>query len=232
VPELTPTALLGLLQLCDTALPIGAFAFSHGLETYTQEGRIADATTLQAWLEALLRHSVQGSHLLPVALAYRAAAAGDWARLRALDEQLTAMKHAREAREASTKVGQRLLGLARQLWPHPALEQVYTLWRQGGMRGHHALVFGVLGWRLALGERVTLEAAGYTWLSGMISAALRLFALGQSAGQRVLLALLASLPEIAEAIGQQGWDDLMSAAPGFDIRSMRHERLYSRLFQS
>ncbi|MBI3327540.1 MAG: urease accessory protein UreF [Nitrospinae bacterium] len=230
--SLSSTAFLALLQLCDTALPAGAFSFSNGLETYTQEGVIADAATFQAWLESVLRHTVHGSHLLPVALAYRAAAAEDWPQLERLDQQLTAMKHARELREASVKAGQRLLRLARDVWPGPAVEHLHTLWRQGTIASHHAVVLGVLGCALELGERVTVEAAGYMWLSSMISAALRLFALGQSAGQRVLTSLLTCLPAIGNAISQQGWDDLSSAAPGFDIRAMRHETLYSRLFQS
>ncbi|MBI3327160.1 MAG: urease accessory protein UreF [Nitrospinae bacterium] len=226
------TSFLSLLQLCDTALPTGAFAFSNGLETYTQEGLIADAATLQAWLEAILHHSLHGSHLLAVALAYRAAATADWPQLARLDQRLTAMKHARELREASMKVGQQLLRLARAVWPGPAVEQLHTLWRQRTLAAHYAVVFGVLGWALELGERETVEAAGYTWLSSTISAALRLFAFGQLAGQQVLMSLLTHLPAIADAIREQGWDDLSSAAPAFDIRAMRHETLYSRLFQS
>jgi urease accessory protein len=223
---------LALLQICDTALPIGAFAFSSGLETYTQKGLIADPATLQSWLEAVLRHVVQGSHLLPVALAYRETAAAEWTQLERLDQQLTAMKHARELREASMKVGQRLLRLVIQVWPGPAIERLETLWQQGRIAGHHAVVLGVLGWELGLAERVVVEAAGYQWLSGMIAAALRLLALGQSAGQRMLTALLPQITTIADEISWQGWGDLSSATPEFEIRAMQHETLYSRLFQS
>jgi urease accessory protein len=229
---LSPTAFLALLQICDTALPIGAFAFSSGLETYTQKGLIADPATLQSWLEAVLRHVVQGSHLLPVALAYRETAAAEWTQLERLDQQLTAMKHARELREASMKVGQRLLRLVIQVWPGPAIERLETLWQQGRIAGHHAVVLGVLGWELGLAERVVVEAAGYQWLSGMIAAALRLLALGQSAGQRMLTALLPQITTIADEISWQGWGDLSSATPEFEIRAMQHETLYSRLFQS
>ena len=229
---LSPTAFLALLQLSDTALPIGAFAFSSGLETYTQKGLIADPATLQSWLETVLCHAVQGGHLLPVALAYRATAAADWVQLQRLDQQLTAMKHARELREASMKTGQGLLRLARQVWPGPGVERLHAMQRQGRVAAHHALVLGVLGWELGWHERVTVEAAGYQWLSGMISAALRLLSVGQSVGQRLLAALLPDVTTIADEISRQGWDDLASAAPEFDIRAMQHETLYSRLFQS
>ena len=223
---------LALLQLCDAALPIGAFALSNGLETYTQQGLVYDAATLQTWLEAVLRQVVHGSHLLPVALAYRAASTADWGQIERLDQRLTAMKHARELRKASIRTGQSLLRLAGQVWPGPALEQLRTMRQQGKVATHHALVLGVLGCELRWGERVTVEAAAYQWLSGMVSVALRLLPLGQRAGQQVLSTLLTSLPALATDIHRQGWDDLFSAAPEFDIRAMQHETLYSRLFQS
>jgi urease accessory protein len=227
-----PSHFLALLQLCDTALPTGAYAFSSGLETYTQQGLIPAVATLQEWLEAVLHHTVHGSHLLPVALAYRATTAGDWAQLERLDQHLTAMKHARELREASVKTGQGLLRLAVQVWPGPAVERLHALYQQQRVAGHQALVLGVIGCQLGCEERIIIEAAGYQWLSSMISAALRLLPIGQLAGQQLLTALLPHLPVIADDIHQRGWDDLSSAAPEFDIRAMQHETLYSRLFQS
>jgi urease accessory protein len=228
----SPAQFLALLQLCDTALPIGAFAFSNGLETYTQQGLITEVTTLQEWLEAVLHHAVHASHLLPVALSYRATAAADWGRLERLDQQLTAMKHARELREASVKTGQGLLRLAIQVWPGPFVGRLQALCEQRRMVGHQALVLGVLGFQLGWEERIIVEAAGYQWLSGMISAALRLLPIGQLAGQRLLAVSVQHLPAIADDIRQHGWNDLSSAAPEFDIRAMQHETLYSRLFRS
>jgi urease accessory protein len=227
-----PSHFLALLQLCDTALPIGAYTFSNGLETYTQQGLIAEVTTLQEWLEAILHHTVHNSHLLPVALAHRFTTAGDWTQLERLDQHLTAMKHARELREASVKTGQGLLRLAVQVWPGPAVERLHGLYQQHRLVAHQALVLGVIGCQLGYEERIIIEAAGYQWLSSMISAALRLLPIGQLAGQRLLTTLLPHLPVIADAIRRQGREDLSSAALELDIRAMQHETLYSRLFQS
>jgi urease accessory protein len=229
---LTPTALLALLQLCDATLPIGAFAFSTGLETYTDRGLVADAASLRTWLESILHHNIQTGHLLPVALAYRATATQAWTHLEQLDQRLTAMKHAREIREASAKVGQGLLRLARHVWPGAAIERCHTLRLQGRMVGHHAVVLGLLGCEMGLSERVIVEVAGYQWLQGTVGAALRLLPLGQSAAQLVLAALLPQLPAMADDIAQQGWDELSTATPALDIYAMQHEVLYSRLFQS
>jgi urease accessory protein len=223
---------LALLQLCDSTLPIGAFAYSNGLETYTQQGLICDAMTLQTWLETVLQYAVQGGYLLPVALAHRATSTADWGQLERLDRQLTAMKHAREIRETSIRTGQGLLRLARHVWPGPAIDRLHAMQQQGKVAAHHALVLGVLGRELRWEERVVVEAAGYQWLSAMVSAALRLLPLGQLAGQRLLMTLLGSLPAMAADIQHQSWDDLSTAAPEFDVRAMQHETLYSRLFQS
>ncbi len=227
-----PLQFLALLQLCDTGLPTGAYAFSSGLETYTQQGLMPAVATLQAWMEAVLHHTIHGSHLLPVALAYRATTGRDWAQLERLDQHLTAMKHARELREASVKTGRGLLRLAVQVWPGPDVERLYRLSQQHKVAGHMALVLGVIGCQLGYEEKIIVEGAGYQWLSSVISAALRLLPIGQLAGQQLLTTLLPHLPAIAEDIRQQSWDDLSSAAPEFDIRAMQHETLYSRLFQS
>jgi urease accessory protein len=227
-----PSHFLALLQLCDTGLPTGAYAFSSGLETYAQLGLMPTATTLNEWLEAVLHHTVHGSHLLPVALAHRATAAGDWAQLERLDQHLTALKHARELRDASVKTGQALLRLAIHVWPGVAIERLHGLFQEQRLAGHQALVLGVIGCQLGYGERLIVEAAGYQWLSSMLSAALRLLPIGQVSAQQMLTALLPLLPAIADDIHRQGWDDLASAAPDFDIRAMQHETLYSRLFQS
>lgn len=229
---LAPESFLTLLQLCDTALPIGAFSFSNGLEMYTDKALVTDAATLQTWLETVLHQTVHTGHLLPVALAHRATAAREWALLERLDQQLTAMKHAREVREASAKMGQGLLRLARRVWPGAAVERCHALRQQGKVLGHHAVVLGLLGCELGLTERVIVQAVGYQWLSGTVASALRLLPLGQSAGQRLLAALLTQLPAIVDDIGQQGWDDLSTATPALDIYAMQHTMLYSRLFQS
>ena len=223
---------LALLQLCDSGFPTGAYAFSSGLETYTQQGLMPTIATLQAWMEALLHHTVHGSHLLPIALAYRATAGGDWEQLERLDQHLTAMKHAHELREMSVKTGRRWLHLATQVWPGPEVERLHELSRQHKVAGHQALVLGVIGYQLGYEERIIVEGAGYQWLNSVISAALRLLPIGQLAGQQLLTALLPHLPPIAEDIRRQSWDDLSSATPEFDIRAMQHETLYSRLFQS
>ena len=49
-----PIQLLQTLQLMDSFFPVGAFAYSDGLETAAAEGRVADAASLQEWMDHFL----------------------------------------------------------------------------------------------------------------------------------------------------------------------------------
>src|SRR4051812_9326567 len=48
------TELIRLLTWFSPAFPVGAFGFSHGLETAIREGAVGDADTLSAWICGLL----------------------------------------------------------------------------------------------------------------------------------------------------------------------------------
>ena len=56
VPPRMTTDVLTLSQLLSPSFPVGAFAYSHGLETAISEGRIVSASPLQSWLLDLLEH--------------------------------------------------------------------------------------------------------------------------------------------------------------------------------
>jgi urease accessory protein len=60
----------------------------------------------------------------------------------------------------------------------------------------------------------------------------RLVPLGQSAGQRILLALGARVPAAVVRALALADDDLGAAAPAHAVASAHHETQYSRLFRS
>jgi urease accessory protein len=93
-----------------------------------------------------------------------------------------------------------------------------------------AFAFAVVKWEIP--ARSALIAYLWAWLENQVIAALKSVPLGQTDGQRMLLALAALLPGIADAACTLGDDDLCNYAPGFAILCSRHETQYSRLFRS
>ena len=226
--------LLGLLQLADPMLPIGGYAHSNGLETYVQRGLVHDAPSAADFVRRMLTANLLHNDAAFVRLAYLAAADGDDALppLLALDEECTALKGPREIREASEKLGLRLLKIFRPLTAFP-LATAYTEAIQGGRaRGHYCLAFGLLAQQLAIPLAEALTAFYYNAAAGLVTNAVKLVPLGQQDGQTILFGLQACLAELVQQTQTLDRALVGICNVGFDIRCMEHERLYSRLYMS
>ena len=77
-----------------------------------------------------------------------------------------------------------------------------------------------------------LTAYVWSWLENQVLAAMKLVPLGQGAGQRLLLALGARIPQVVGTATSRDDADLSTFAPGLYLASARHETQYTRLFRS
>ena len=104
--------------------------------------------------------------------------------------------------------------------------------QSGRCAGHHAIAYGLV----ASAAKIDLFSAVLGYLHahvvGQVSAAVRLIPLKPTDGQEIIDAIRPDLIDIARFAEEAGVDDLGGFTPGLDIRSMQHERLYSRLFIS
>jgi urease accessory protein len=230
-------ALWHLLQITDQFFPTGSYAFSHALETYIAEGMVHDRVSCYRLLENLCWYTIGPCDLVFCAHAYRLAAGADTthdtlAALVACDHLLAAYKVPRELRQESQHTGQAFLRAAMALEPGPLVQALWTQVQCGATPGHHALVFGCVVQGLGCNMESTLLAYLHTVLTGLVAAALRLVPLGQSDGQRLLHELAPLGLDLIAQHGELQPEDAWSATPGLDIRSMQHERLYSRLYRS
>ncbi|MGA8192294.1 MAG: urease accessory UreF family protein, partial [Acetobacteraceae bacterium] len=91
---------------------------------------------------------------------------------------------------------------------------------------------GALAGAHGIAEDATAAAYLQTFATNLISAAVRLVPLGQSAGLRVLAVLEPVILQVAEASRAATLDDLGGCAFRSDIAAMRHETQYTRLFRS
>ena len=215
-------ALLRLLQLSDSALPAGAYAFSDGLETLTVRGVVSSAADLHAFLRGQL-HSGWGQADPP-------ACALSWTRhdLAELDELLDLLKPVGGPQAASVRTGANLARAARALWPHLLAEWSAV----SPAPRHHACVYGSLARALGVPRRAAVSAYVSSWLLGRAVSATRLMRLGGLEAQRVV----ASLEDDAHACIRRALaatpDELGGFSPALDVAAAEQPGLPMRLFQS
>jgi urease accessory protein len=95
---INPHALLRLCHLVSPALPVGAYAYSQGLEYAVQAGWVVDEASTLEWLQGLSRHGL-GTLDLPILLRLHAAwSANDAAALQDWNAQLIASRGSAELR--------------------------------------------------------------------------------------------------------------------------------------
>ena len=226
-----------LLQTSDQFFPTGGFAFSHALETYVASGLVHDRATCQQLFIALFNHAIGPTDVVFCAHAHRLAAGPEAADVKLsslidLDHLLAATKAPRELRLESQHVGRSFLRATMALSPSRLTQAFWEQVQQGEAPGHHAVAFGLATHELELPEKNALPAYLYTVAASLTAAAVRLVPLGQSDGQRLLHELQPCCLELVRRYAHLTPDDAWNGAPGLDIRSMQHERLYSRLCRS
>jgi len=221
-----------LLQISDQLFPTGGYAFSHALETYVDRDMVYDRATCQPLFEALCDHALGPCDAVFCRHAFRAAAQESLERLMALDRLLTASKVTRELRLESEHTGQAFIRASLAMQPSSLVEAFWHAARQKNTPGNHPIAFGLVAQSLGLSETCTVQSYLYNVVAGWVSVAVRLVPLGQMEGQRLLYDLTSRLGEIVQRYGDLNPEDTWNNMPGLDIRSMQHERLYSRLFRS
>lgn len=209
---------LGVLAIwLSPAYPVGAFAYSHGLERAIADGAVHDGESLRAWVATLVAQGAGRSDAILLAHAWRDP---DDAALEAL---AIALQPSAERRLESRAQGAAFAQVTAAAWPAPGLDGralPYPLAVGRAARAHG----------LPLGPVLAVVVQGFA--ANLVSAAVRLVPLGQTEGQRVLAALLPLCHAVAAEAEAAPLDALGGCTLLSDIASMRHETLETRLFRS
>ncbi|MDO6391042.1 urease accessory protein UreF [Pontibacter sp. BT731] len=224
--------LSSLLHLSDPTLPIGGFSHSNGLESYVQQGTVHDAVSADNFIRSMLRNNIKYNDAAFVRLAYEAAACQDVAEIIQLDQECTALKSPKEIRQASIKLGVRLLKIFNRQTEHQLVQHYDTAIFEKEAAGHYCIAFGLYAFLMDIPAKEALLAFYYNAAVGMVTNCVKLIPLGQLDGQAILFRLHPLLQQLTEETLELKRELVGVCNIGFDIHCMQHEHLYSRLYMS
>ncbi|MCI0504477.1 MAG: urease accessory protein UreF [Gammaproteobacteria bacterium] len=221
-----PSSSLRLWQLISPALPVGAFAYSQGLEYAVEHGWVNNEETTAQWITGLMNHSLSALDVPILARLYKAWQARDMERVIYWNHTLQASRESNELLTEDRQIGCALKKLLIDLkirlasqWPETEQPSFATMF---ALAASH--------WMITVNE--TCQGFLWAWSENQVAAAIKLVPLGQTAGQRILSRIIDEIPD-AVARGLQLTDDAIGATvQGLGIASALHETQYTRLFRS
>lgn len=223
--------LLQLVQFSDSALPVGAFTFSNGLESAVQEGVVRDASSLKAFVFAATHQAatLDGVTLL---VAHRAAAAADMHMIMAADHAAYQRKLNEETRTMAVRMGRKLGELGQHVVPTRLLADWMNMVRDGVTPGTFPIGLALVTSGFGIDARQAFAAHQYGVASMILGAALRLMRVTFLETQAILLEVNATIEDVYGQVRTDTLDDMRSFAPVADILAAVHLKAHVRMFMN
>ncbi|MEM9447891.1 MAG: urease accessory protein UreF [Cyanobacteria bacterium P01_E01_bin.6] len=222
-------SLLHLLQITSSALPVGAYSYSEGLESLVQAGDLTNAEALQDWVQSEL---LWGSIRVETAIAlriYHAATRLDIEHVSYWNQWLSASRETEELREQNWQMGRALVRLLLRLESDnlsPNMKQMLCLMPSDDASAmakandetskttNYVTAFSIAAVHYHIEVEDMLLGYLHSWASNLVSAGIKLIPLGQTAGQQVLSGLYADIEHAAQQVMTMPDDDLSSCTWG------------------
>jgi urease accessory protein len=224
---------LRLLQIADSALPIGGYTHSWGLEAAIARGMVHDPESLERWTGRWLRTALGPLEGVIVASSCRLARAGNRDDLVALNRLVAASIMPPSIRQASREMGDQLLALgATWAWCAEGLGALLRDEAAGAEGWHHPVAFGLLGALAGGGPEDVLTTYLHQAALGMIGAGVRAIPVGHTHGQQVLAYLHDDIRGLAAALGDRDPETAGAGCPFYEVLCDEQTHLYARMFRS
>lgn len=214
---LTDPRLTLLQQWLSPSYPVGAYAYSHGLEAAVEVKAINSVDDLRNWLEDLLTAGAGYSDPILLAAAYRSDTADA---LQDIDQLARAFAPSKERLAETDLQGAGFCQTTAAISGYEIPNLTYPVAIGYAARLHD------------LPLDVTVHMFLHAFVSNLVAAAQRLMPVGQVQGQRILSDMAPQIAQSAQDAMTSDIADLSGCCFLADITSMQHETQYSRMFRS
>ena len=210
----TDLKFMTVMQWMSPAFPIGAFAYSHGLEWAIDKDHVSNGEKLQKWITDLLEYGSLRTDAIFISLI-----------LRGHD-----VRKMNELSMALCPAGERLLET--KLQGSAFAKVIEDVWQQDIGELSLPIAVALAAKNQSIEQDLILPAYLYAFCSNLISAAIRLIPIGQTEGQRIMLELYTTISDLVQTASESEIDDLNSACFFSDVSAMEHEYLQPRIFKT
>ncbi|RCU45274.1 urease accessory protein UreF [Corallincola luteus] len=220
--------LLSLLHLSSPSLPIGAFAYSQGLESAVELGWVKDPDSLQQWLEQMMTHGLSHVDIPLLKRLYISWQQQDLNAVSYWQDVVMANRESAELLKEETQLGTTFSRLIHSLELAP----------EGGFAIPGERLPGYLSMYAYAAQKLQIPLADalagwlWSWLENQVVVACKTVPLGQTAAQKILLKLHGAIQTCVSDGEAVADDEIGMTLPAFAMVSAWHEQQYSRLFRS
>jgi len=217
--------LLRLLQLASPTLPVGAYAYSQGMEHAIDQQWLTDAESTQEWIIGVMQHTMVYVDLPVFIRLYNALSDHQAETFEYWNQYLLASRESRELQNEDLHLGNALFQLLADLGIESAAVRV-----DQAMSFAAAFALASVHWNISPGDAAA--ALLWSWADNQVAAAIKLVPLGQTAGQRILVKCMEQIPRAIQKGLALEDGEIGFSSPALAIGSAHHEEQYSRLFRS
>lgn len=212
------------MHLADSALPVGGFAFSSGLEAAVKCGMVRTRPELVRYLNGALKQ--WGEFELPYIGSFYNDTATD------VLQRYDRMMLAATMRKASVAQARGWFRVLEDLFPALGSFDFKSRFKRAGSAVHYLPLMTFCLKEAGATEVQVKELCLFTLLRDQISAAVRLGLIGPSAAQSIQSEVEQGMGAVLATSDNAGVDHVRRFTPMLELAQMLHPSLYTKLFQN
>ncbi len=223
--------LIRILQFADSALPIGAFTFSNGVEAAIQKGVVHDKASLKSFVKTSLNLAANTDGIALIA-AHRAVLNNDDEAIKTIDNAVLNRKLNEEARLMTTRMGKKLAEIS----AHTVDNQKIAWWldeiKKGNVPGTQPVTQAIVMAVQNIPEREVMVMHQYGIAMTILSAAMRLMRITHYETQHILFELNEEIDHFCDIAECGDVEQMASYVPVIDVLASIHTQSFVRLFMN